>query len=558
MEEFLDKIFNKSKILIVDDDEINRLILGSVLEEKFEILYATNGQEALDIINKTYDISLIMLDIVMPIMDGFEVLKHLKEFGKLETTPVIVLTSEKEFELKCLRMGAADFIKKPFDAPEIINARVDRIVELYKDKSLIDSVNEDALTGLLKIDFFIEYSRQYAKTAEEKNLSLDFLSININSFHLVNQMNGKLFGDKVLKDVANVLREYFIPLEGICSHARDDQFYVCSIRQDSYENLAKTLHEKLGENITFRIGVAHGDLDENVKDLLTKARGIANAYKNDFTKVIAYYDKEFEKEELRNQGLVNDFPRALKEKEFVINIQPKYNIQGDKFYLAGGEALIRWVHPTLGFISPGVFIPLFEKNGLIIPLDLYVYEETAKVIRRIKDEFDLEISISVNVSRIDLFNPNLESYLLSLVEKYQINIKTLHLEITESAYTSDVTRVIELVKRFRKDGFEIELDDFGSGYSALNMITELPFDVLKIDMGFVRNMSKGDVNKEIVKMIVQMGKCMNVTIISEGVEDLEQVMLLKSYGCDLIQGYYFSKPLPVNQYLDLVKKEYNK
>ena len=246
---------------------------------------------------------------------------------------------------------------------------------------------------------------------------------------------------------------------------------------------------------------------------------------------------------------------AIEQKQFKVYYQPKYDITGDTPHLYSAEALIRWIHPEYGMISPGSFIPLFEENGLIQKLDRYVWEETASQIARWKENYGVTIPVSVNVSRINIYDPNLENELIGIVENVGLTPKELHLEITESAYTNNSHQIVETVERLRSHGFHIEMDDFGSGYSSLNMLSEMPIDALKLDMKFVRNICTNEKDRRMVKLIIEIAEFLNVPVIAEGVETKEQCDLLKKMSCDVIQGYYFSRPVPPEEFNSFIEKE---
>ena len=210
------------------------------------------------------------------------------------------------------------------------------------------------------------------------------------------------------------------------------------------------------------------------------------------------------------------------------------------------EALVRWDHPELGLISPGVFIPLLEDNGLILDLDQFVWREAAARIRDWKDRFGFAVPVSVNVSRIDMLTPNLKSIFKEILEEYNLSPDDLTLEITESAYTGDSDQVISTAKELRGMGmgFRIEMDDFGTGYSSLGMLTHLPIDALKLDMSFIRSAFGENRDVLMIELIIDIADYLHVPVVAEGVETEEQYMVLKAMGCEYVQGYYFSKPVP--------------
>ena len=246
--------------------------------------------------------------------------------------------------------------------------------------------------------------------------------------------------------------------------------------------------------------------------------------------------------------MIEDFPKAIEEHQFQVYYQPKFDIRPNTPVLFGAEALIRWIHPKHGMISPGVFIPLFEENGLIQQLDTYVWRETARQVRAWKDEFEYSVPVSVNVSRVDMFDQNLPLVLEDILREYRITSEDLRLEVTESAYSQDSVQIIFAVERLRALGFKVEMDDFGSGYSSLNMVSSLPIDALKLDMQFIRNAFKPGGNVHLLEIIIDIAAYLAVPVIAEGVETEAQLDVLKEIGCDIVQGYFFSKPVPARDF----------
>ena len=267
------------------------------------------------------------------------------------------------------------------------------------------------------------------------------------------------------------------------------------------------------------------------------------------------YSEDLLMRELLNQRLLNDLRQAVQEKQFVVFYQAKYNIQCDPPRLSSAEALIRWKHPELGMVFPGDFIPLFEGNGQISIVDNYVWAEAARQIAAWRDKFGIVIPVSVNLSRADVFDPNLVQNLTALIEKNGLDYKNLKLEVTESAYTDNATQLLAVVGRLREIGFEIEMDDFGSGYSSLNMISAMPLDVLKMDMKFIKNIEHNAKDFRLVELVMDIAKYLKVPVVAEGVETENQLRLLKAADCDLVQGYYFSRPLPPEEFEKLIERE---
>lgn len=279
-----------------------------------------------------------------------------------------------------------------------------------------------------------------------------------------------------------------------------------------------------------------------------------NRVKRLYGKNISIYDDSFRSSLLREQQILDSMEHALTEHQFQIYYQPKYDINTER--ISGAEALVRWIHPELGFLSPGEFIPLFEKNGFITKVDFYVWEQTCKDLLRWKNKGSLSIPVSVNISRADFTIPDLADRIKDLVDRYCIDRELLHLEITESVYMDEPQSIIQTINTLRANGFKIEMDDFGSGYSFLNMFSELSIDVLKLDMKFIQKNSQN--KRNILGFIISLSKWMNLTTIAEGVETQEHVDKLRRFGCDYVQGYFYAKPMPVTEFEHYLEEDLTK
>ena len=298
-----------------------------------------------------------------------------------------------------------------------------------------------------------------------------------------------------------------------------------------------------------RMGVySNVDKTMDIERRFDRAKLAADTVRNTFTKAIGIYDDSLRESEVFAEQLLDDFHSAIHEKQFLVYYQPKFNIQCETPMLSSAEALVRWKHPKLGMVSPGVFIPLFEQNGLIQELDNYVWQEAAMQVRDWKERLGVSVPVSINVSRIDMYDPLLVEKLVELVKNNGLTFDELLLEITESAYTGDADQIIQKVKQLRDHGFRIEMDDFGSGYSSLNMISALPIDALKLDMQFIRTAFKDRKDTRLLEAVIQLAQTLELPTIAEGVETAEQLMALKGMGCEIVQGYYFSRPLPAAEF----------
>ena len=560
MNRILKGVSAKRKVLVVEDERINREILGNMLSNDYDVVFAENGQQAVGILTDDADsFSLVLLDLMMPVMSGEDVLKICRSDPGLSRIPVIVMTQEEDAEVSSIRAGADDFIKKPYNMPEVILARCERIIDLYEKKKLIDSAEIDPLTGLYTSDLFFEYIRQMERYSDAR---MDAIVLDIEHFHLINEIYGRSEGDRILKKVADMITSELGSNYGIACRFAADTFYIyhsctsdyCALGEHILGEIASASLESA--KIRIRIGINKNvDRNDPPEQWFDHAKLACDGLRGDYTRQMAYYDSAIHDRQLYHERLIHDIDSSIANKDFTVFYQPKYNVSGDRPVLQSAEALIRWKHPELGMISPGDFIPLFEGNGLVQKLDRFVWEEAAAQVSEWKEKYGFTIPVSVNVSRIDIFDPNLENTLLGILDRNDLTTGELLLEITESAYSDSAARLIEVVNGLRDKGFRIEMDDFGSGYSSLNMLTTIPIDVLKMDMKFVSNMQKDEKSLKLCELVMDISRFLDVPVVAEGVEEKEQLDMLKNMGCQIIQGYYFSKPLPSDQFEELIEKE---
>ena len=546
----------KRHVLIVEDEHVNQMILGNILGDGYDVLYASDGNEALEQV-KTHrdDLAIVLLDLQMPQMSGMEVLKVMKEEEELKSVPVIVMTADQSAEVDCLKIGAIDFIPKPYPSPEIIQARVNRCIELSEKRNIIESTERDSLTNLLNLDYFLRYVRMYDQHYHNK--SMDAIVLDVNHFHMLNERYGKQYGDSVLSRIGKRIRQISREVGGVCCRRGADTFFIYCPHREEYESILDKASEGLvdedvsANRVRLRMGVySQVDKSLQIERRFDYAKIAANTVKSGYRKAVGIYDTQMHEAELYRERLLEDFKPSLESSRFMVYFQPKYDIRPDNPVLASAEALVRWDHPELGMISPGVFIPLLEDNGLILDLDQFVWREAAARVRDWKDRFGFSVPVSVNVSRIDMLTPNLKSIFNEILEEYHLSPDDLMLEITESAYTGDSDQVISTAKELRGMGmgFRIEMDDFGTGYSSLGMLSHLPIDALKLDMSFIRSAFGENRDVRMIELIIDIADYLHVPVVAEGVETQEQYLVLKAMGCEYVQGYYFSKPVPPEEF----------
>ena len=555
-------IMNKLKryILIADDEYINQEILKEILSSQYEALIANNGLEVMRTLEEsTKPISLILLDLNMPLMDGFSVIKRIKKSDIYKDIPIIVITGDKNSELEALTLGAVDFITKPF-VNEIIMARVNRSIELSEKRIIVSTAERDELTGCYNKPVFMEYAERLDKYGNGE--AKDMIVLNISHFHLYNELYGKEEGDKALIYISNILKDIALVNDGIVSRIQDDYFALYVNHLEDYDKVIDYIHKDLKEkynasNIQVRLGIYHSNKkDESIEDIIDRAKMVCDEIRGVNKKYYNIYSEDYQKNQLFKERLNHDFEKAIENHEFSVYFQPKISIQGDSYTLSSAEALVRWIHPELGFISPGMFIPLFEENGNIKILDQYVWREAAKQMREWYLKYNIMLPVSINVSRIDMFDPKVVDIITSIAKENEIEPKNLYLEITESGYNNETNQIIGIIDELRNRGFKIEIDDFGSGYSSLNTLATLSFDVLKLDMKFVKDMFKNDKTLKMVGIVSDIAKYLNVKLIAEGVEEKNQLDKLKELKYDIIQGYYFSKPVSSVEFEEFFGKEF--
>ena len=551
----------RPRVLIVEDEFVNQQILGQIIAKDFEPIYANNGQEALDILHEApHEISLVLLDLNMPVMDGFTLMSIMNEEEILKRIPIIALTNDRSAEIRSLQLGAQDFITKPYDMPEIVLARIRRSILLAEETDLILRTENDLLTGLTTKRYFFEYINLFDQ--HNPNANMDAIAINIKKFRTINALLGHRFGDKLLVSIANSLKKLMNTYEGIVSRVDSDTFFVYISSIDNYEEVITNALEEASlkvqkeGHVAFKIGINRVvDRDLSVEKRFDDALRAMRLNKDNLKTTLVVYDQKMHENELFNEKLILGFEKSLENKEFKIYLQPKMNIAGDKPRLSSAEVLVRWIHPGYGIISPTVFVPLFESNGLITRLDKYIWEEAASQIKEWKEKYGITLPLSINVSRVDLFSATLMDDLMEIMHKYDLKFDELFLEVTESACVEDAKEVTKRVTALKNKGFVIEMDDFGTGYSSLHMVSSLPLDALKIDRSFVLNLLNNEKSKVMVQVILELAKLLSAKCIAEGVENEEQLKLLKEMGVEIIQGFYFSKPIPTDEFFDKYLKD---
>lgn len=543
----------KRKILIIEDNPLNREMLCAILQDKYEILTAENGEIGFELLEQNYrDLSVILLDMQMPICSGTEFLERLKEDSQLSAVPVIVVTAsnDADAELICLNLGATDFIKKPYNA-DIVRSRVSNVIRLKESTLTLEAVEHDDLTGLYTEQAFLHYAKTILKL--KPNTSMRLVVAKIKDFHLLQNIYGKKKADEMICCVASVYRN--ATKQGLVARKEKGTFIGLfwgadkafpQKLEDAIRQMADSSPIK-GWKVKYGI-YEHIDKSLPVSTICDYALMAEESIVDNYDCDVAYYTEEMARKRVYNQMLENDFEGALERQEFVVYYKPKIEIATET--VIGAEALIRWRKNGNTMISPADFIPLYEKDGLIVKLDEYVFRKVCALQKREMEEGRRLIPISVNLSRTSALHQNVAERYIQIVKEKGIPYGCVPIELTESAAIYN-TRIQSTTGKMTDAGFVLHIDDFGAGYSSLISLNQFPFNTLKIDKSLIDDIycSKG---KILVEQVITLSKLLDMNVIAEGVETKEQLDIIKALKCDAVQGFYYAKPMPEKEFLEYI------
>jgi diguanylate cyclase (GGDEF)-like protein len=597
---------NNQTILIVDDEPRNFDVIEALLNEyDYELNYASSGQEALESL-EILDIDLILLDVMMPDMDGIEVCEHIKAIPKYRPIPIIMVTAltAKEDLAQCLNAGANDFISKPLNALEL-RARVQSMLRMKEQYDALQiSLDRQSVLEAEKRELLenrnVELEKQvYARTAALKAASdlilhnamhdpltdlpnrrllleridqaiqrshqLDshgyaILFLDLDQFKIVNDSLGHIIGDQLLISISEKLKKH---LEDVYLVARfgGDEFVILLEYIANIDEVIKITERILSDFqvplilnggeifIDVSIGIVLGNKDyHQAADLLRDADMAMYKAKSEGRNSYKFFDAEMYVQAKKRFDLETDLRHAIDRQEFMVYYQPIMDIlNGDR--LIGFEALVRWQHPTRGMVSPMDFVTISEETGLIVALDSWVFQEACQQLAKWKTTFvdAAALKMSINLSAQDIRNPNLLTDIDRILAKTGLDGKSITLEITESMLLDDINQTIDLLTQIKSRNIQVSIDDFGTGYSSLNYIHRLPADYLKIDRSFINQMQEASRNYQIVRTIIALGNQIGLAVVAEGIETSAQLEILRNLECEFGQGYLFSKPLSVQE-----------
>lgn len=518
--------------------------------------------------------SLLVLGMALGFYDSQD--KEREVYGNKKTEEFIRLFTERmNGEIYCRDILGKD-ISKPQDmavirkeglilqkCPRALDISIeileDMLAEYFKDitESSINPEdipeNDEMEIVIKRISKLRRFNRKVNNLIQSSAKGIGFIQFDIRKFKIINDLYGEKFGDEVLDFIIRQLKElchseqYFINLHS-------DVFMVVTEYEKEHElvDFIARLDERIGSFKNVKLQMSYGvytveDREMELRQMEDRAAMTRKAAKNNVLTNVLFYKEQF-KEVLYNRKFIEEnLQAAITERQFMMYLQPKYSIAQNK--IIGAEALVRWRHPERGMIFPDQFIPIIEENGFIKKVDYYIWQEACRFIKRCKEAGITPVPVSVNVSRIHLQDNECIQVLADLMKEHEISRELLELEITETANDEQVSKkAFEL----KEEGYTLLMDDFGSGYSSLNILLETPFDVIKLDKKFMDNMMVSGKGRLILEQVVLMANKLELGIIAEGVETKEQVELLQSIGCDQVQGYYYAKPMPEEEFFQLL------
>ena len=577
----------KLKLFVLSQSSLKECFSGDDFKSLFEFDFYSSSENMIEQITNGNCPSAIIIDEKNA--QDFSLLEKINEATTIHvalksdlftSVPVAVILEvpNQETEIKLLENGFTDVFDKNINKKILfyrIKNLIKKLAEEAKKFNALNAQQKNAIqqliqlsskTGIYNKQTFIYKAKEFIDKKPGKIFT--FMRFDLDRFKVFNDIFGFSEGDKILEKIGEKFHFSYKKTELVYGHIYADHFIVCFEKfdydPDKIVNTITTFVNTLHPSFDFivRIGfyevVNNGNVDVSLA--CDHAQLALQSIKTDFVERYAFYKPEMINDLKQEQELISDMVTGLHNNEFQIWLQPQYDYTTQS--LTGAEALVRWLHPTKGLISPGVFIPIFERNGFITQLDQYVWEKTCQLLKLWQDDGLNPVPVSVNISRRDIYTPNLVKIFDNLIEKYNLTPNLLRLEITESAYMDNPNQLIKVVQELRDHGFCLEMDDFGSGYSSLNTLKDVPVDILKLDMKFImsatEDLKDGKLKEEgsrcgsILSSVVRMANWLKLPVIAEGIESKEQADYLKSIGCFNMQGFYFSKPIPAGEYQELI------
>lgn len=568
---------NNATIMMVDDESLNLEIIQLHLEEAgySRFILLDQSVEAMDALLQS-EPDILLLDLMMPEVTGFEILRYMRSNEKLKYIPVIILTSssDPEDKLRALELGATDFLSKPVDSSELLlRVRNTLTVKAYQDQLAY----YDALTGLPNRRLFVDRTSWAIQQAERTGHATALLHVSVDRIKDINDSFGPKAGKVLIQDVAKTIQEYIRNTDVISNSAKEnDEGLIARVAEGEFSVLLPDIKNSEDASIAARrildvlskgfvvesnrivlaanIGIStypeDGTTAERLLSTAVNANGQAKlAGRNNYH----FYSREINARNIEKLKLESHLRDAIEKEQLELHYQPQ--ICSRTKVVLGMEALLRWHHPELGLVPPNSFIPLAEETGLITPIGAWVIQESCRQTRAWQLEGLNSLSISVNVSGEQFRSHNLKKVVENALNSTGLDPRDLVIEVTESTIMGDLERSFDLLNELKALGVSLSIDDFGTGHSSLSYLRRFPLDEIKIDRSFIQQVHDNPEDAAIVEAIIALAKALGLSIVAEGVETHSQLSFLQQRGCDTIQGFLFSRPLPGELFPSFVTQE---
>lgn len=567
------------KILVIEDEDFVRENIVELLDvEGFEVISAENGREGVDLA-KAMAPDLILCDVMMPGVDGYGVLTALRQESVTAAVPFIFLTAKaaKGDFRQGMELGADDYITKPFTRAELLSAINSRLkkqaavqqryhTELQQAKQQVDYlIYNDSLTNLPNRLSLREHFKRLQPPDTSTEQLITVLSVGLDRFHQINNNLGQPVGDLLIKVVAERLKAC-VGTQDIVARLDTDQFAIILAKpqhKKEAEDIAQTVLQTLSQTfnvagheifITASIGIALYPRDgTEIEQLLNHANMALAKTQQQGGDQYAFYTAAFNIGSSDRLALQSSLRHAMERKELHVYYQPQVDLKTGK--IVGAEALVRWQHPERGLVSPDKFIPIAEETGLIIPIGEWVLHTACQQTKVWQNAGFSSLRVAVNLSSRQFSQIDLRKQLVQILMETGLDPKYIELELTESMLVQNTEVAIRRLNALKSLGVQIAIDDFGTGYSSLSYLQQFPFDILKIDRCFIRNITENANNSAITKAIIEMAKSLKLKLMAEGVETEAELSFVYQHQCDGMQGYLFSRPVPAHEFEQLLKTD---
>ncbi|NEQ30919.1 MAG: EAL domain-containing protein [Leptolyngbya sp. SIO4C5] len=565
------------RILVIEDEPQVRANIQEILElNDFAVITANDGRAGIQVAKQEQP-AIIICDLMMPELDGFEVLAALRQQPETALVPLIFLTarSDRADMRRGMELGADDYLTKPFEPSELLRAVVAR---LEKQASLVQHYSEQVTAAKNQLDYAMHHhaitdlpnwlalQKDFTQLqSQDQHGSLALIIFHIREFNAIRTSLGQTFSGLLLKDIAfriqSCCQASKFNIQSV-SHIEADLFSVLLDNQQQAQQLAEKLLAELKKpydinnhhiSIEILVGLAAHTQESDSLEALVRQAESAIAQTANSTVEAGQNGSNYSSLLSTPFSLVDYLKYALEKDEFTIHYQPQVDLRSG--HIIGAEALLRWHNPELGMVSPAQFIPVAEESNLIVPIGEWVLSTVCAQLKQWQSQKLKPITIAINLSAQQFKQPDLVSKICQFLGENDLDPYFLDIELTESLLVKDIDLTLKTLHQLKELGINVAVDDFGTGYSSLSYLQRFPFDTLKIDQCFVRNINSNSGNMAIVKAIIQMAHSLNLSTIAEGVETPEELAFLRKNSCEAIQGYLFSPPLMASSFEKMLLAE---